>query len=194
MDDFYEQTAAPKSRGLGIFLWVIGWAAIIVFGFMAVLSLFSIIGATEDGGFSIRFMMLIPTAVFGGIAFLAWRRVDYCRVEFDYTFTNGILDVGQVLNARRRRYLTQLDLHEVTKCGPVNSQGFKKIVGDNTQKKHNWFCNRDAKLYYFVFTKKGQKHLAIMELNEKMVALVRSKSYLNPGVWTDDSGRQITGV
>ena len=30
----------------------------------------------------------------GGIAFLLWRASDLCRVEYDYTFTNGTLDVS----------------------------------------------------------------------------------------------------
>ena len=130
----------------------------------------------------------------GGIAFLLWRRSDYCRVEYDYTFTNGVLDVGQVLNNKRRRYLTQLDMKDVVRCGPTQGPTFEKTLRESGVKRHNWFLNRDANLYYFYFVKNNVKHLAVLELTDEMIAMIRSKSYLPRGAWAADDGKSGYGV
>ncbi len=111
MDDFLEQVARRKHQALYTVLYYIMWMFLFLFGFYALLCLMQIIGANEDGGISFSLLALIQTLIFGGLAFLLWRRADYCRVEYDYTFTNGTLDVSQVLNNKRRRYLTALEMN-----------------------------------------------------------------------------------
>ncbi len=68
------------------------------------------------------------------------------------------------------------------------------MLREKDVKRHNWFLNRDANLYYFYFIKKNVKHLAVVELTDEMIALVRSKSYLNRGVWVDEHGNTGYGL
>lgn len=188
MDDFLEQVARRRRQGMYTLLYVFLWVVIVVFGIIALSGLSSIIGADENG-IRFNFISLIIGVVFGGIAFLCWRRSDYCRMEYDYTFTNGILDVSQVLNNKRRRYLTALDMKDVVRCGPAQGPAFQKTLQEPGLKKHNWFLNRDANLYYFYFVKNNVKHLAVVELHQEMVDMIRSKSYLQKGVWMDKDGK-----
>lgn len=188
MDDFLEQVARRRRQGIFTLLYFLLWIVIIFSGFSAVMYLMQIVRFDENG-FAFNFFALIFTAIFGGIAYLAWRRADYCRMEYDYTFTNGILDVSQVLNNKRRRYLTALELKDVIRCGPAKGPAFQKTLGESGLKKHNWFLNRDANLYYFLFAKNNVKHLAVVELTDEMVELIRSKNYLQKGVWMDENGR-----
>ena len=195
MDDFLETVARRKHQGAYTVIYFLTWVLIVVFGFYALINFSSIIGSKPDGsGIQFNFQALIVAVIAGGIAFLLWRRSDYCRVEYDYTFTNGVLDVGQVLNNKRRRYLTALDMKDVERCGPAEGQAFAKTLNEQGLKKHNWFLNRDAKLYYFYFVKNNVKHMAVMELTDEMVALIRSKGYLQRGAWTGDEGRLNYGV
>jgi hypothetical protein len=188
MDDFLEQVARRKHQGMYTLLYVFLWFIIIVFGMAALSSVMRIIMIDEQG-LSINFIALIITVVGGGIAFLAWRRSDYCRLEYDYSFTNGILDVSRVMNNRRRRYLTALDMKDVIRCGPAQGPAFQKTLSEPGLKKHNWFLNRDANLYYFYFVKNNVKHMAVVELHQEMVEMIRSKSYLQKGVWMDENGK-----
>lgn len=194
MDDFLEQVARRRRQGLFTAAYFLTWIFIVIFGLCAVMNLSTIIGSTEEGGIQFNYIQLIIGVVFGGLAFLLWRRADYYRMEYDYTFTNGTLDISQVLNNKRRRYLTALDMKEVVRCGPAQGQAFMKTLNEKDLKKHNWFLNRDANLYYFYFVKKNVKHLAVVELTDEMVELIRSKSYLQRGVWTDESGKMIYGM
>lgn len=193
MDDFLEQVARRRRQGAYTLLYVFIWVTLIISGFLALMYLMNIIGFDENG-IRFDFISLIFAVVFGGITFLLWRRADYCRMEYDYSFTNGTLDISQVLNNKRRRYLTALDMKDVVSCGPAQSPAFRKLLNDKSIKRHNWFLNRDANLYFFYFVKKNVKHLAVVELTDEMVEVIRSKSYLQRGVWTDENGKTSYGV
>jgi methylglutaconyl-CoA hydratase len=68
------------------------WLLIIVFALVAVYSLSGIVGVNpETGGAVFSWQNLVITLVFGASAFLLWRGSDSCRVEYNYTFTNGNL-------------------------------------------------------------------------------------------------------
>ncbi|MBE5807555.1 MAG: cytochrome d ubiquinol oxidase subunit II [Clostridiales bacterium] len=188
MDDFLETVARRHNQGFYTFLYIVAWVFIVLFGLIAVMHLSQILTVREDG-LAFSLLALIIAVVFGGLTFLLWRRKDYCHCEYDYTFTNGILDVSQVLNNRRRRYLTALDMKTVTRCGPARGPGFQKTLQEPGIKKHNWFLNRDGQLYYFFFTKNNVRHLAVVELQKEMVDVIHSKKYLQSGVWVDENGK-----
>lgn len=195
MDDFLEIVAVRRKQGLYTLLYYLCWLMLIVFALIAAFSLSSVIGMNpETGGIMFSWQSLLLTALFGGAAFLLWRGSDNCRVEYDYTFTNGNLDVSRVLNNKRRKYLTALEMKDVIRCGPAAGPAFAKTLNEQGAKKHNWFVNRDAKLYFFYFQRKGIKHVIIVELSDEMVAMIRSKNYLPRGVWYDADGNSSYGA
>ncbi|MBR6767218.1 MAG: hypothetical protein IKM02_04635 [Clostridia bacterium] len=195
MDDFMEQVAYKRSNILSTLLYLSCWLVVILCALNAVMNLYGIIGIDyETGTTKFSLISLIMTVIFGGIAFFAWRAADYSRVEYDYTFTNGVFDVSRVMNNKRRKYLTSIEMKEVIRCGPAKGPAFTKTLNEPNIKKHNWFINRDAKLYYFYFQKKGGKHVIIVELTDAMIEMMRSKSsYIQRGAWYDADGTQNYG-
>ena len=190
MDDFLEPIAVRRKQGLYTLLYYACWAVIVVFAVVAAFSLAGVISINpETGGMTFVWQNLALFLVFGGAAYLLWRGSDNCRVEYDYTFTNGNLDVSRVLNNKRRKYLTALEMKDVIRCGPAAGPAFKKTLSEPGVKVHNWFVNRDAKLYYFYFQRKGVKHVIVLELTDEMVAMIRSKNYLPRDAWYDAEGR-----
>lgn len=195
MDDFLEIIAVRHKQGLYTMLYYLCWGVLIAFALVAAFMLSNIVGMNpETGSMVFSWQSLLWTVVFGGGAFLLWRGSDNLRVEYDYTFTNGNLDVSRVLNNKRRKYLTALEMKDVIRCGPAAGPAFMKTLNEQGAKKHNWFVNRDAKLYYFYFQRKNMKHVIIVELNDEMVAMIRSKNYLPRGVWYDENGNSSYGA
>ena len=195
MDDFLETIAVRRKQGMYTLMYYACWLLIIVFGLVAVYSLAGIVGVNpETGGIVFSWQNLLLTLVFGGAAYLLWRASDNCRVEYDYTFTNGCLDVSRVLNNKRRKYLTALEMKDVIRCGPATGPAFQKTLKEPGVKVHNWFVNRDANLYFFYFQRKGVKHVIVVELTDEMVAMIRSKNYLPREAWYDAEGKQSYGV
>lgn len=191
-DDYLEQIAVRRRQGPFTALYYLCWALLIVLGLMAVMSVSAIIGVNpETGGISISWINLAMALVLGGLVFLLWRGADNCRVEYDYTFTNGTLDVSRVLNNKRRRYLTSLEMKDVIRCGPAAGPAFQKTLNEPGIKRHNWFVNREANLYFFYFKRKEVKHVIVLELGQEMIDMIRSKStYLTQGAWYEADGTQ----
>ena len=175
MDNFREEVAVKHNRTGNMILYGLCWILIGVLGFMALLA-FSAIMAMQ---FSIP--VFVQLGVCGGLAYLIWRKKDDLRIEYDYTFTNGELDVGKVFGNSRRKLMTSLTVKNVEACGAVTHQSFQRYLTMKDCKKHNWFVNRDAHLYYFYFVKKEIKHVIIVELSDEMVNMI--KPYLNFAVW-----------
>jgi len=195
MDDFLEIIAVRHKQGLYTLMYYACWILIVIFAVVAAFSLTGVIGVNpETGGMAFVWQNLVLALVFGGAAYLLWRGSDNCRIEYDYTFTNGILDVSRVLNNKRRKYLTSLEMKDVIRCGPAAGPAFQKTLKEPDMKVHNWFVNRDANLYYFYFQRKGVKHTIVLELNDEMVAMIRSKNYLPRGTWYDAEGRSSNAV
>ena len=194
MDDFLEIYAVRRNQLPYTLMYYGCWVLVVLSGLAAAVSLAGIVGVNpESGGMEFSLRNLIVTLLFGGAAFLLWRGSDNLRVEYDYTFTNGNLDVSRVLNNKRRRYLTALEMKDVIRCGPAAGPAFTKTLNEPGIKRHNWFVNRDAHLYYFYFQKKGIKHVIVLELNREMIGMIRSKNYLQRGVWYEADGTQKYG-
>ena len=175
MDNFREEVAVKHNRTANMILYGLSWVVIVVLGFIALLA-FSAITAMQ---FSVS--NFIQLGVCGGLAYLIWRKKDNLRIEYDYTFTNGDLDVGKVFGNSRRKLMTSLNLKNVEACGAVTHQSFQRYMTMKDCKKHNWFVNRDAKLYYFYFVKNEVRHAIILELSDEMITML--KPYLAFGVW-----------
>ena len=194
MDDFLETYAVRRKQGVYTLLYYACWLLIAVFAVTAAFAPSGVIGTDPStGGMQFSWQNLLTALIFGGVAFLLWRGSDNFRVEYDYTFTNGNLDVSRVLNNKRRKYLTALDMKDVIRCGPAAGPAFAKTLNEPGIKRHNWFVNREANLYYFYFQRKGVKHVIVLELTQEMVDMIRSKNYLPREAWYDAEGKQSYG-
>ena len=195
MDDFLETYAVRHKQGLFTLLYYVCWLFIVVFAVIAAFGVANVVGVNpETGALAFSWQSLLIAAAFGAGAYFLWRGSDNCRVEYDYTFTNGNLDVSRVLNNKRRKYLTALDMKDVIRCGPAAGPAFAKTLNEPGIKRHNWFVNREANLYYFYFQRKGVKHLIVLELTQEMVNMIRSKNYLPREAWYDAEGKQSYGA
>ena len=179
LDNFHEEVAVKHNRALNSFLYILCWIVMIVLALIAFTYLQFVVSTLVSGTFD--FVTIITTVVCGGLAALLWMKKDNLRIEYDYTFTNGDLDVGKVFGNSRRRLMTSLAMKNVEACGAVTHQSFQRYMTMSDCKKHNWFVNRDAHLYYFYFVKNEVKHCIILELSEEMVAMLRP--YLPFSAW-----------
>jgi hypothetical protein len=180
LDNFREEVAVRRNAGMYNLLYMLAWVGMIVFALMAMIGLSGVMGMMSTG---FNIMPIVLLVLFGGLAFLIFRYKDELKSEYEYSFTNGELDVSKVLNNSRRRYLTNLKMKDVEAAGPVTGAAFRRFVTMPGVKKHNWFVNRDAHLYFFYFVKSGTKHLMVVEITNEMVDLVKKPNYMNYGIW-----------
>lgn len=184
MDNFHEEVASKRNRTWSSIAYFFCWVALVLSALIAMIGLSNLTTMLTSGQFSA--VPIIMLAAFGGLAFLIWRNKEELRVEYDYTFTNGDLDVGKVFGNSRRRLMTSLSMKNVESCGAVTHQSFQRYLTMKDVKKHNWFVNRDANLTYFYFVKNNVKHMIVLEVSETMISLLRP--YLGFNVWQGQAG------
>lgn len=189
MDRFIEQIVGKRKNGLDSIIYMFSYVMMIIFAFFALTNITGFVGMNEEGGIAFDWFRLIFFVVFGGLAFLIYLYKDRLIVEYDYTLTNDELDVSSVYNAKKRKYLTCIDLKNVVQCGPAQGPAFKKVSSQPGIKTHRWYVNANNPIYYFSFVKKGEHHLVLLELNDEMVTSIRTGRELPKGVWYDAEGK-----
>ena len=106
---------------------------------------------------------------------------DNLKVEYEYTFTNGSLDFAKVFRQAKRKELGSMNVKNVSACGHVAGDSFRRYLAMKDVEKKNWFANRDGNLFYFYYVKESKKHMIIIEPSEEMVEMIRQ--YLPAGVY-----------
>ena len=66
-----------------------------------------------------------------------------------------------------------MNVKNVSACGHVAGDSFRRYLAMKDVEKKNWFANRDGNLFYFYYVKESKKHMIIIEPSEEMVEMIR---------------------
>lgn len=173
MDQFMEEVVTKRNRGMESFVYVLSWVFMILTGIITIF-MFNLITMTISAqGFSAGLILdIVLTLLMAGSCVLLFLYKDRIRTEYEYTFTNGVMDFAKVFNNRKRKALGTMNIRNVEACGLVSSGSFHRYVSMQGVKRINWFLNRDAELFYFFFQKDGKKSLMVIEPSETMRQLI----------------------
>lgn len=93
------------------------------------------------------------------------------KVEYEYTLTNGSIEIAAIYNASKRKELFHFEMEQVTMIVPENSN---RIEHENFAKKRNYTSgNKDRNAVTMVVEVNGAKQAVSMELNEKCMDHIR---------------------
>lgn len=174
MDSFKEDIVSPRNGMLGSVLYVLCWVFTVVFALYGLLLLQVLLFAFSVGTLAMAVLSFAAAVL---IFFLK----DQFKVEYEYTFTNGVLDFAKVMHSAKRKELGSMNVANVTACGHVAHDSFRRYLSMKDVKKKNWFLNRDGNLFYFYYVKENQKHMIIIEPSGEMVEMIRR--HLPAGVY-----------
>ena len=174
MDNFKEDVVSSRNRLLPNILYVVSWVMIVLFGVYAMLLLQVVF-------YDFNVSALIMTVASAALAVFLFLYKDNLKLEYEYTFTNGTLDFAKVLRSARRKELGSMNVANVSACGHVAHDSFRRFLAQKDVEKKNWFLNRDGNLFYFYYVKENKKHMIIIEPSEDMVEMIRN--YVPAGVY-----------
>lgn len=173
MDQFMEEVVSKRNKTGENLMFVLSWIMMIISGVFAVFMLNLLTMAISRQGFHAGMTFdIVITLLAIASAVLLFLNKDKMRTEYEYTFTNGILDFAKVFNNRKRKNLGTMNLKNIEAVGKVSSGSFQRYLKMPGVKRINWFLNREAELYYLYYQKDQQKTLMIIEPSEEMAKLI----------------------
>lgn len=163
-DVFYEMSVFPTSSSSNLF-FIVYMAFAIIMGIISFALLLM-------GGLS-NLLMFTFAVVFGFLCAFFYYMSQRSRVEYDYTFTNGTLDIAKILNGKTRKKVLSLDAEEIMDMQPITSEAFQKYFDDKNIKKANMFLNKGTHLYYMLFVKEEKKVVVIFEPDQQLIEYMK---------------------
>jgi len=167
MDHFMEEVVVKRRKGFQDTLYYLATITMV----MTALLGFTWLPNLLSGNFHI--VIILVTLLMLGTAVYLFFYKDRIRTEYEYTFTNGELDFAQVYNNKKRKALGTMRVRNVEAFGPVDSEGFRKLINMPELTRKNWFLNREAALHYFYYQKDGKKIMIILEPSQAMADMIR---------------------
>lgn len=170
MDNFAEQLVKKKATGVektrNTFILIAGIAVTLVTG---AYSLFSI-----GRGFS-TFIMIMVAAAVGFATFFFYRST---KVEYEYTFTNGELDIDKIINQTKRKEMLTVQVSKFTSFGryddnsPEETSDMTVVMATDNIAEHKFYADFPHEAY-------GKTRL-VFAPNEKVVSNI--VNFLHPSI------------
>lgn len=163
-----EEIISKRRKALSMITYMILSVFAIIFGIVGAVNL---MGIMDQSGLNLY--ALISFVVFGGGAVLMWFGKDYLRVEYEYSFTNGVVDIAQVINNRRRKELITFKTREVEIVAPIDDPKLRNFESRQNIKKVKAVLNADSRIYFACFRKNEQQYLLYFEPSEEFLKFMR---------------------
>ncbi len=175
MDHFKEEAVVRQNKAFFTFLVVVVTLAMIASGVFAALFFVRIQNTMFREGFN--WLNLVLFFVFAAVLVgLFWVRVNL-RFDYEYSFTNGELDVDKVINNTKRKHIVSLDMRKITQMAPVEDPSFTGYDSDPSVKHIYAVLNRHTQIYYCAFNAEDSKKILLFEPSREMVEMMK---YYNP--------------
>lgn len=154
LTDTYVEQSIKAKPGSDYYLKLVGCVAIMLLG----VPLFLFVGGP---GLALILLGIILLTTFMGDS----------NLEYEYSLTNGSVDIAAIYNASRRKEKFQFNMDDVTMVVP---QGSNRIEMEKFVKKYDFTSHsKEAKSVSFVIEKDSKKTLVSLELNDKCMEHVK---------------------
>lgn len=163
-DVFYEMSVFSQSEYSRLFS-----------GILFTLSIVCAIGAFAllfVGGLY-NWVMYIFAGILGFLCYVFYWLSGRTKVEYDYTITNGTVDIAKIYNDKKRKKLVSVESSEILDMRSITSDVFQEYFSDRSIKKANMFLNKGPHLYYMLFIKDDKKVAVIFEPDQQFVEYMK---------------------
>ncbi len=107
--------------------------------------------------------------------YLLYFLVTSINMEYEYCFTNGVLDVDKIINARRRKSMLEISIRKMELMGDRKAPEFAKYLAKNDVKKVFAGTHKDAEdLCFLVFLDDdGKEKMLLFNPNAEIKEAIR---------------------
>lgn len=166
MDVFIEYMVKKKKK-ISDYIEMI---CIAFFGVFATIILFSVLMRKAP-----YFGSLITLAAVAGIYFLyIW--ITRYNVEFEYSLVNDEMDVDKVINARKRKRMTVVNIKSVEAFGTKGdfSEFERYIQNRDIEKIYACEDKENDNVFFALYSEKDKRKMILFNPNEKMAERIKT--------------------
>lgn len=151
MDIFHEQLVKIKPTATVLASKIIIW---LMAGIISAVSLYAALKLTP-----------ILLFVAAGVIYFAYKSTASFNIEFEYSVTNGVIDIDKIINKSSRKRLFSFECKQIEKIVKYNK--------DNTHKQSIKVCtdDMDNALLFTVVTTEGKANI-LLSPNEKLIEYI----------------------
>ncbi len=153
MDIFHEQLVKIKSTPTVIVSKIIIW---VMASIICLLTFYAMIKLTP--------LLLFAGA---GVVYLAYKTTTSFNIEYEYSVTNGIVDIDKIINKSNRKRLFTFECKQIEKV-----EKFNKNLNNKSEYR---FCTDDMEnaLLFTVNCNDGNKLELVISPNEKLMDYIK---------------------
>ncbi len=107
--------------------------------------------------------------------YFLYRLVCTINLEYEYTFTNGMMDVDKIINRKSRKSMVEVNIRKIEIAGKKENSTFSKYMADGGIKKIYACSQKNAEdLGFIVFQDKdGKNKMLLFNPNEELQEAIR---------------------
>lgn len=112
---------------------------------------------------------ILAVAVAYGVFYL----MSFFKIEYEYTFTNGELDIDCIYSKSRRKRVFSANVRDFTLLSKIDNEKYQReFEGTKEMKDYSSGIKKDN-TYFFIHTIDGKKTKFIFEPNEQIIAGIK---------------------
>lgn len=170
MDNFHEEVVKKKDMTVNNIIYYVSYLFMVIFALISLNFLFVLLS-------HFNIINVVLTVTTGSIAYGLYLLRNKQRIEYEYTFTNGDIDIAKVIMNSKRVHILSTNVKEFELIAPVNSSAYKKVSNNiNNYKVFKAYNNID-RLYFGIFNHNGKRCFLFFEPSDKLLKLL---SFYNP--------------
>lgn len=116
--------------------------------------------------------MFVPALLFGGLAYYIFSNMD---VEFDYAYTNGVLEVAKVRAQQKRKSLCEISAEDIIVMAKTGTDPVVPYRGGG-RKAYDCTSHKNTDYYVLVFKKSGREAKLLFEPNSEILDSLKRKN------------------
>ncbi len=161
MDVFIEKIVKKKSDAKSKALTILIIVGVLILSIVAL---------------GIPFLGMFGIFIVVGLIYGAWILITSFQVEYEYSLTNGELDIDSIIAQRRRKRILTINCKEFELLAPFNESHKRETETPSLKKKIYACTSLDAEgLYFAIFnTTEFGKTLLVFEPDDRMLASFKS--------------------
>lgn len=108
--------------------------------------------------------------IWAAVIWFAWILIRRLNYEFEYSLTNGDLDIDAIIGLKKRVHMLSLHSYEIEFMAPFNSQYAERYPDKEMKTIYDVASSKDSPdRWFLIFRKDGDRCKLIFEPNKRMI-------------------------